>query len=172
MPTTAELLIETAEKLGIQLVVMGERLLFQPPGSLPPAVRQELRQHKPAVIAALRLRGGSAGNGNTTPNIPAKVEVSLPLPDEATPTEACAGGSALDRARADLKAIQEWRSTGGLIGPPSPNLIVRGPALAARLVPAVAIPAAAVQYHLYGDLWREIPHHWRDWSKRKYRRAA
>ena len=150
----------------------GERLVFQPPGSLPAAIREQLRQHKPAVIEALRWRGWSASNGNGTPKKPPNIEVSLPLPAEATPAVASGSGSALDRVRADLKAIQDRRSRVGLIGPPSPNLIVRGPGLAPKLVPAVSIPVAAVEYHVHGNLWREIPRHWRDWPRRKSGRAA
>jgi hypothetical protein len=150
-------LIRAATDLGVQLAVVGDRLCVQPVAKLPAELRRALRERKPEIIEALR---GPVGTAAVTSQ------------QAAVSAVASGSRSALDRARADLQAIQGRRSRVGLIGPPSPNLIVRGLGLAPKLVPAVAIPVAVVEYHVHGNLWRPIPEHWRTWWKKKFARAA
>jgi hypothetical protein len=76
------------------------------------------------------------------------------------------GSRPLDKARADLEALQRRRAAALKIGPPSPFLMVRGGDTTA-LVPANDIPASAVEYHVAGYFWRPIPQHWRSWFPEK-----
>ncbi|MBI3864645.1 MAG: hypothetical protein HY290_22435 [Planctomycetia bacterium] len=60
-----------------------------------------------------------------------------------------------------IEALCQPRVDRAQIGCPWSNLIVRGPGLRPRLVPARRIPVAALECHFHGDDWRPIPDHWR-----------
>ena len=47
------------------------------------------------------------------------------------------------------------------IGPPSSRIIVRGDAITPQLVGWNSIPDGAAEYHVIGNLWRDIPEHWK-----------
>ncbi len=54
--TPVEMLLEAAQQRGIHLTAEGDRLKWSgPAGAMPPDLLAELRTHKPALLAALRL---------------------------------------------------------------------------------------------------------------------
>jgi hypothetical protein len=57
-----EALLIQAHALGAQFALKRDRLLVQAPAPLPAALLAELRQHKPAIVAAFKERCGCCGS--------------------------------------------------------------------------------------------------------------